>query len=130
MIAASIALAGAVVAWRYLPARHDGLAPSTSASGRLDHLTSPPRRRTRARRDASHAPATAMRPGEHGYRRVVTWFTGLGIAVCVLVASWALLVVLARRLPPGLLKDLASVLPACVTHGPPAEEQSAAFLAG
>ena len=32
-----------------------------------------------------------------------------------LVASWALLVVLARRLPPGLLKDLAGVLPACVT---------------
>ena len=45
----------------------------------------------------------------------MTWFTGLGIAVAVLVASWALLVVLARRLPPGLLKDLASVLPACVT---------------
>src|SRR3954451_11661980 len=37
------------------------------------------------------------------------------MAAGVLVASWALLVVLARRLPPGLLKDLASVLPACVT---------------
>jgi uncharacterized membrane protein YkvA (DUF1232 family) len=33
----------------------------------------------------------------------------------VLVASWALLAVLARRLPPGLLKDLAAFLPACVT---------------
>ncbi len=37
----------------------------------------------------------------------------LGLAV--LGASWVVLVVLARRLPPGLLKDLASFLPACVT---------------
>ncbi len=37
------------------------------------------------------------------------------IGVAVLVASWALLVVLARRLPPGVLKDLAAFLPACVT---------------
>jgi len=37
------------------------------------------------------------------------------VAVVVLVASWALLVLLARRLPPGILKDLATVLPACVT---------------
>jgi uncharacterized membrane protein YkvA (DUF1232 family) len=36
---------------------------------------------------------------------------GLG----ALVASWALLVVLARRLPPGVLKDLAGFLPACLT---------------
>jgi len=33
----------------------------------------------------------------------------------ILVLSWALLVVLARRLPPGLLRDLAGFLPACVT---------------
>ncbi|MDQ3679414.1 MAG: DUF1232 domain-containing protein [Actinomycetota bacterium] len=33
----------------------------------------------------------------------------------LLVASWALLVLLARRLPPGLLKDLAGFLPACLT---------------
>ena len=32
-----------------------------------------------------------------------------------LVASWVLLVVLARRLPPGVLKDLAGFLPACLT---------------
>lgn len=37
------------------------------------------------------------------------------IAVALLLGSWALLVVLARRLPPGLAKDLATVLPACVT---------------
>src|SRR5262245_26271563 len=33
----------------------------------------------------------------------------------VLVASWGALLLLARRLPPGLLKDLAGFLPACVT---------------
>ena len=38
-----------------------------------------------------------------------------GAAAVVLVASWAGLFVLARRLPPGLLKDLAGFLPACVT---------------
>ena len=43
------------------------------------------------------------------------WLRWLGTAAGVLVATWMLLVVFARRLPPGLLKDLASVLPACVT---------------
>lgn len=33
----------------------------------------------------------------------------------LLVLSWACLAVLARRLPPGAAKDLASILPACVT---------------
>src|SRR6195952_5763179 len=33
----------------------------------------------------------------------------------VLIASWALMILLARRLPPGLARDLATVLPACVT---------------
>ena len=37
------------------------------------------------------------------------------IAVVVVAASWILMIVLARRLPPGLAKDLATVLPACVT---------------
>ena len=37
------------------------------------------------------------------------------IGVGLLIASWALLVVLARRLPPGTAKDLATVLPACAT---------------
>jgi thiol:disulfide interchange protein DsbD len=41
--------------------------------------------------------------------------TALLIAVGLLVASWALLAVLARRLPPGAAKDLATVLPACLT---------------
>ena len=37
------------------------------------------------------------------------------LAVALLLGSWALLVLLARRLPPGTLKDLATVLPACAT---------------
>jgi uncharacterized membrane protein YkvA (DUF1232 family) len=43
------------------------------------------------------------------------WLLGLGVAVLCLVASWALLILLARRLPPGLLRDLARVVPDCVT---------------
>lgn len=43
------------------------------------------------------------------------WLKGVLVAVVVLVASWGVLIVLARRLPPGLAKDLAGVLPACVT---------------
>lgn len=37
------------------------------------------------------------------------------IGVGALVASWVLLVVLARRLPEGTLKELASFLPDCMT---------------
>ena len=37
------------------------------------------------------------------------------IAVGMIVTSWAVLIVLARRLPPGVAKDLATVLPACAT---------------
>ena len=37
------------------------------------------------------------------------------IGVVVLAASWAVLILLARRLPPGVVKDLAGFLPACVT---------------
>ena len=40
---------------------------------------------------------------------------GMLIAAAVLIVSWGVLVVLAARLPPGLLKDLADFLPACVT---------------
>ena len=37
------------------------------------------------------------------------------VGASVLALTWAVMVVLARRLPPGAAKDLASVLPACVT---------------
>jgi uncharacterized membrane protein YkvA (DUF1232 family) len=43
------------------------------------------------------------------------WLAVVGIAVAVLCVSWAVLALLARRLPPGLPKDLAAFLPDCVT---------------
>jgi uncharacterized membrane protein YkvA (DUF1232 family) len=43
------------------------------------------------------------------------WAVALAAGFGVLLLSWAALAVLARRLPPGLLKDLAAFLPDCVT---------------
>ncbi|MGY1603599.1 YkvA family protein [Geodermatophilus sp. SYSU D00815] len=43
------------------------------------------------------------------------WLTGLAIAAAVLLATWALLILLARRLPEGTARDLARFLPDCVT---------------
>src|SRR3954462_14135922 len=43
------------------------------------------------------------------------WLIGIGIAAAVMVATWALLIWLARRLPEGTAKELAGFLPACVT---------------
>jgi uncharacterized membrane protein YkvA (DUF1232 family) len=43
------------------------------------------------------------------------WLQWLIIAMIVIVASWVVMILLAKRLPPGLAKDLATVLPACVT---------------
>jgi len=37
------------------------------------------------------------------------------VAIGLLALSWLILIVLAKRLPPGLAKDLASFLPACAT---------------
>jgi uncharacterized membrane protein YkvA (DUF1232 family) len=45
----------------------------------------------------------------------VTTVKGILIAVVIVGAAWGLLVVLAARLPPGMLKDLAAFLPGCVT---------------
>ncbi|MEO3781107.1 DUF1232 domain-containing protein [Micromonospora sp. B11E3] len=43
------------------------------------------------------------------------WLIGLAAAVGCLLASWAVLVLLARRLPPGILRDLAAFIPDCLT---------------
>ena len=43
------------------------------------------------------------------------WLRLLLVSVALVVATWALLALLARRLPPGLLRDLASFVPDCVT---------------
>jgi uncharacterized membrane protein YkvA (DUF1232 family) len=45
----------------------------------------------------------------------VLWLRIAAIGVGLLLASWAVLVLLARTLPPGLLKDLVGFLPACAT---------------
>jgi uncharacterized membrane protein YkvA (DUF1232 family) len=37
------------------------------------------------------------------------------VALALWVLSWLAMVLLARRLPPGLLRDAAEFLPACVT---------------
>jgi uncharacterized membrane protein YkvA (DUF1232 family) len=46
---------------------------------------------------------------------VKTWAWVAAITVAVVLASWGLMVLLARRLTPGLLRDVAAFLPACVT---------------
>jgi len=43
------------------------------------------------------------------------WLTLLGLCVGAVLVSWAVLVLLARRLPEGTAKELARFLPACVT---------------
>jgi uncharacterized membrane protein YkvA (DUF1232 family) len=43
------------------------------------------------------------------------WLRAVLLAVGLMVGAWAVLVLLARRLPPGLLRDLASFVPDCVT---------------
>jgi uncharacterized membrane protein YkvA (DUF1232 family) len=46
---------------------------------------------------------------------MIDWIKPILIAAVVMVGLWALLAVLAARLPAGLLKDLAGFLPACLT---------------
>ena len=41
------------------------------------------------------------------------WLRALLVTVALMVGTWALLVLLARRLPPGLLRDLAGFVPDC-----------------
>jgi uncharacterized membrane protein YkvA (DUF1232 family) len=43
------------------------------------------------------------------------WLIGIGIAIGVMVVTWLVLIVLAKRLPDGTAKELARFLPACVT---------------
>jgi uncharacterized membrane protein YkvA (DUF1232 family) len=43
------------------------------------------------------------------------WLIGIGVTILVVAASWGLLILLAKRLPPGILRDLAAFIPDCVT---------------
>jgi uncharacterized membrane protein YkvA (DUF1232 family) len=60
-----------------------------------------------------HAPSRRRYARANVYGRRVLWLRITLVSVGLLIASWAVLVTLARRLPPGLLKDLAGILPAC-----------------
>jgi uncharacterized membrane protein YkvA (DUF1232 family) len=44
-----------------------------------------------------------------------SWLTGLAVAVGLMAAGWGLLILLARRLPPGPLRELARFIPDCMT---------------
>lgn len=43
------------------------------------------------------------------------WLIGIGATIMVVLASWVLLILLAKRLPPGIMRDLAAFIPQCVT---------------
>lgn len=43
------------------------------------------------------------------------WLLGLGVAAGLMVAAWAVMLLLAWRLPPGPLRELARFIPDCVT---------------
>jgi uncharacterized membrane protein YkvA (DUF1232 family) len=70
--------------------------------------------------------------------RSMPWLEIAIFGVTGLVGSWAVLVLLARTLPPGVMKDLAAILPACATtmwrlrHDPnvPRRAKAALVLAG
>jgi uncharacterized membrane protein YkvA (DUF1232 family) len=44
----------------------------------------------------------------------MSWWSWVLVAAATLIASWVVLVLLARRLPPGVLRELAGFLPNCV----------------
>ena len=45
----------------------------------------------------------------------MTWLGAVAVGVALVAAFWLVLVVLARRLPPGPIRDLVAFLPSCVT---------------
>jgi uncharacterized membrane protein YkvA (DUF1232 family) len=44
-----------------------------------------------------------------------SWLIGLAVAAAVLATTWVVLILLARRLPPGTARDVARILPDCLT---------------
>jgi len=46
---------------------------------------------------------------------VQVWIRILAITLVILVIAWAAMFLLARRLPPGLARDLVGLLPDCAT---------------
>jgi uncharacterized membrane protein YkvA (DUF1232 family) len=46
---------------------------------------------------------------------VPDWIRWLIVGLVALAGSWVVLIVLARRLPPGTLRELAGFIPNCIT---------------
>ena len=45
----------------------------------------------------------------------MAWLRWILIAIGLIGVSWTVLIVLAKRLPPGIARELAAFLPACAT---------------
>ena len=45
----------------------------------------------------------------------MNWVVALAVGLALVILFWVALVVLAKRLPPGPIRDLIAFLPACVT---------------
>jgi uncharacterized membrane protein YkvA (DUF1232 family) len=43
------------------------------------------------------------------------WLLGLGVALGLMVVGWTIMILAARRLPPGPLRELARFIPDCLT---------------
>ena len=88
---------------------YDGLGPD-------GHRKHRPADRRRVQRNTPHdlpSPPTA-RPADK--RRSMTAPLQISlVAVALWIGSWLVMIVLAKRLPPGLLRDAAEFLPACVS---------------
>ena len=67
------------------------------------------------RSSAGGCPSPTSTAWDHDGVDLGRWLTALGIGAGALLLSWAVLVLLARRLPEGTAKELARFLPACVT---------------
>lgn len=66
------------------------------------------------RRAADHSAVRRSRLGG-GIDHMTRVLAVVVVAGVVVATSWVVMIVLARRLPAGAAKDLATVLPACVT---------------
>jgi uncharacterized membrane protein YkvA (DUF1232 family) len=73
------------------------------------------RRRARDRQARNRRTGGTDRPDLASVVLIRHAVLALAVAAGLMVASWVAMVLLARRLPPGLLRDTAAFLPACVT---------------
>lgn len=65
--------------------------------------------------DVAHIEGRETRHGRAGATvAAVAWLRIVLLAVALVLCTWAILVLLARRLPPGVLRELAGFLPNCV----------------